>query len=98
MGTPEPIGQQGRWFHLLSEYDITIQHRPGRVHGNSDALSRCPCERTGDMECRQCRQPVSGSAESAGVKTPQPVSHEKPAGATAVQKSGTANSVPSVAC
>jgi len=44
MGTPEPIGQQGRWLDLLSEYDITIQHRPGRVHGNSDALSRRPCE------------------------------------------------------
>ena len=51
MSTPEPIGQRGRWLDLLSEYDITIQHRSGRVHGNSDALSRRPCERTGEMEC-----------------------------------------------
>jgi len=36
MGTPEATGQQGRWLDLLSEYDITIQHWPGRVHGNSD--------------------------------------------------------------
>ena len=43
--TPEPIGQQGRWLDLFGEFDITIQHRPGRVHGNSDALSRRPCER-----------------------------------------------------
>jgi len=35
----EPVGQQGRWLDLLGEYDITIKHRPGRVHGNSDALS-----------------------------------------------------------
>ena len=33
LGTPEPIGQQGRWLDLLAEYDIVIQHRPGRVHG-----------------------------------------------------------------
>jgi len=47
MKTPEPVGQQGRWLDLLAEYDIDIQHRPGRVHGNSDALSRRPCERGG---------------------------------------------------
>jgi RNase H-like domain found in reverse transcriptase/Integrase zinc binding domain/Integrase core domain/Reverse transcriptase (RNA-dependent DNA polymerase) len=52
--TPEPIGQQGRWMDLLGEYFITIQHRPGRVHSNSDALSRRPCERDESMPCRQC--------------------------------------------
>jgi len=36
--TPEPIGQQGRWLDFLEEYDITIHHRPGRAHGNCDAL------------------------------------------------------------
>jgi len=46
MNMTEPIGQQGRWLDLLGEYDITIQHRPGRAHGNSDALSRHPCERS----------------------------------------------------
>ena len=54
MRTPEPIGQQGRWLDLLDEFDVTIQHRSGRVHGNSDALSRLPCERNGSVECRQC--------------------------------------------
>ena len=43
--TPEPIGQQGRWLDLLAEYEFDIQHRPGRVHNNADALSRI---------CRQC--------------------------------------------
>jgi len=43
--TPEPIGQQGRWLDLIAEFDIgRIEHRPGRVHSNSDALSRRPCE------------------------------------------------------
>jgi RNase H-like domain found in reverse transcriptase/Integrase zinc binding domain len=43
--TPEPIGQQDRWLDLLAEYEFDIQHRPGRIHNNADALSRI---------CRQC--------------------------------------------
>jgi len=54
MKTPEPIGQQGRWLDLLGEYDITIQHQPGRVHGNSDVLSRRSYERSSETDCRQC--------------------------------------------
>jgi len=45
MKTPEPIGQQGRWLDLLSEY-ISIQQRPGMIHGNNDSLSRRPCQLT----------------------------------------------------
>ena len=30
---PEPIGQEGRWLDLLSEYNFEIQHRPGRAMG-----------------------------------------------------------------
>ena len=54
MKTPEPIGQQGHWLDLLGEYNITIQHRPGWVHGNSDALSQHPCERSTETSCQQC--------------------------------------------
>jgi len=56
MKMPEPLGQQGRWLDLLGEYDITIRHRPGRVHGNSDALSRRPCKRSLETDCQQCRR------------------------------------------
>lgn len=38
--TPEPIGQQARWLEILEEFDYTIVHRPGRLHGNADAMSR----------------------------------------------------------
>jgi len=62
MKTPEPVGQQGRWLDLLGEYDITIQHRPGRVHGNSDALSRRPCKWSSEMDCRQCTKATSAPA------------------------------------
>ena len=30
MKMPEPIGQQGQWLELLSEYDISIQHHLGK--------------------------------------------------------------------
>ena len=96
MSTPEPIGQQGRWLDLLSEYDITIQHRPGRVHGNSDTLSRRPCERTGEMECRQCRRPVSDAAVISESTAPTSISHEMRAGVTAAHNFSTVNPVCSV--
>jgi len=59
MTTPEPVGQQGRWLDLFGEYDMTIHHRPGRVHGNSDALSRRPCERASGEPCCQCPKATS---------------------------------------
>jgi hypothetical protein len=42
--TPEPIGQQARWLERLEEFNFRIEHRPGRKHGNADALSRRPCQ------------------------------------------------------
>ena len=42
--TPDPVGQQARWLNALSEYDFEIQHRPGKSHGNADAMSRRPQE------------------------------------------------------
>ncbi|KAK2918385.1 hypothetical protein Q8A73_002756 [Channa argus] len=49
----QPEGQVARWLEILQEYDFDIQHRPGRQHGNADALSRCPCLLD---ECRYCRR------------------------------------------
>ena len=36
----EPEGQLARWIEQLQEYNFAIIHRPGRKHGNADALSR----------------------------------------------------------
>ena len=66
MKTPEPIGQQGRWLDLIGEFQISIQHRPGRVHGNSDALSRRPCDREYQPVCSQCRWVASDDIDGTG--------------------------------
>ncbi|KAK2895639.1 hypothetical protein Q8A73_015127 [Channa argus] len=50
----QPEGQVARWLEILQEYDFDIQHRPGRQHGNADALSRRPCLLD---ECRYSRGP-----------------------------------------
>ena len=38
----EPQGQLTRWLEELGEYDMKVEHRPGRKHRNADALSRIP--------------------------------------------------------
>ncbi|KAK2577752.1 hypothetical protein KPH14_011855, partial [Odynerus spinipes] len=40
----KPEGQIARWIERLQGYDFKIEHRPGRIHSNADALSRRPCE------------------------------------------------------
>ena len=35
-----PVGRLGRWSLQLSQYDMEIEYRPGRVHTNADAISR----------------------------------------------------------
>ena len=37
----DPDGQMARWIEVLQNYDMTVEHRPGKKHGNADALSRC---------------------------------------------------------
>lgn len=39
-----PTGQVFRWLQYIETYDISVSHRPGKAHGNSDALSRVPCK------------------------------------------------------
>ena len=45
-------GQIARWQEVLQEYDFTCKHRPGKQHGNADALSRRPVRNHG--ECPSC--------------------------------------------
>lgn len=36
----EPQGQLARWLEELSQYHMTVKHRPGKYHVDADALSR----------------------------------------------------------
>ncbi len=38
----EPTGQITRWLEVLAQFDMKITHRPGKRHGNADAMSRQP--------------------------------------------------------
>ena len=38
----EPQVQLARWLEELSQFNMEIQHRPGKKHTNADALSRIP--------------------------------------------------------
>ena len=41
-GVKEPRDQLARWIQRIQVYLLfTIEHRPGKRHGNADALSRC---------------------------------------------------------
>ena len=42
-------GQLARWIEELQTYDMEVEFRPGREHGNADGLSRIP------MKHRLCR-------------------------------------------
>ena len=62
-----PEGQIARWLEHLQQYDFRIEHRPGRNHGNADALSRRPCGHTSCKHCEQMenREKSQREAESA---------------------------------
>ena len=48
----QPEGQVARWMEKLQQYNFKIQHRPGRLHNNADALSRRPCP----TNCSHCQK------------------------------------------
>lgn len=58
----EPKGRIARWIEILSEYDFSIEYRPGSKHANADALSRCPnpwdcqCPDLDNLEPLRCGQ------------------------------------------
>jgi hypothetical protein len=59
----EPEGMIARWITQLSTFDYTMQHRPGKKHGNADGLSRRHTLRTCKrLDCPDCSQATSAKA------------------------------------
>lgn len=69
-----PTGQTARWLQELSTYSMTVIHRPGRSHGNADALSRKPCNsclRQQDLNKDSEYTGTESLSENAVLKTPK---------------------------
>lgn len=49
------------WIAELSEYDMKVEHRPGKQHANADALSRIP-------QCQQCELRHENPMKKRNVK------------------------------
>ena len=63
----EPTNQVARWIERLAEFDYTVQHRPGKSHGNADALSRYPVQAiaiAGTPECCEFSLPDLAESQS----------------------------------
>ena len=54
----EPKNRVARWIEILSEFDFSVEYRPGTKHGNADGMSRRPevkdCECDGKEVSLQC--------------------------------------------
>ena len=42
-------GQVARWLEVLAEFQMSVEHRPGKRHGNADALSGSNCQQCGQF-------------------------------------------------
>jgi len=47
-----PEGILARWVETLAEFDLTIEHRPGRLHCNADGVSRPLCKQCFGKQAR----------------------------------------------
>lgn len=67
-----PEGQTARWLQVLAEYDFVIEHRPGRRHGNADALSRMPCRQCKNTRDNWEEQPMPNTSDKQpSMESPQ---------------------------
>ena len=65
-------GTLARWLAILEAYSYTIEHRPGKDHGNADGLSRIPPEKLtrkcAREDCDDCSRLKSAPVLCIGEK------------------------------
>ncbi|KAJ8395749.1 hypothetical protein AAFF_G00029860 [Aldrovandia affinis] len=64
-----PEGQVARWLEELQECNFKIEHRAGRHHTNTDALSCHPCAELGCGHCHRQEEKSQVEPEVAAVHT-----------------------------
>nr|XP_006812280.1 PREDICTED: uncharacterized protein LOC102800756 [Saccoglossus kowalevskii] len=64
-----PEGQIARWLEVLSGYEFTVVHRPGRLHNNADALSRIPCKQCGHKQGKDSALCTAGEYMASALPT-----------------------------
>ena len=74
-----PEGQMARWLEILGEYNLKIQHRAGRLHGNADALSRRPCDQCRYCDLKESKHEEAGNAIRIRMVN-RPIREDKPVG------------------
>lgn len=62
MNVKDASGRLARWALLLQQYDFEIVHRPGKMHGNADSLSRRP------YDTRECNSIQKDEPQVAKVQ------------------------------
>ena len=96
MNFKSPEGQLARWLEILSAFSFEIQHRPGKNHGNADALSRKPCRQCGrcdDGEASLEPQQMVGESEVIQATVEEGDVHHSVIGQAAYEESSESEEV-----
>ena len=68
MNFKNPEGQTARCIETFSLYDLKVEHRQGRNHGNADGLPRRPCDNCSHCERSEKKDRVEGDGERKEVE------------------------------
>ena len=66
-----PKGRRARWMMKLQQYNFNIQHRPGKLNNNADALSRMYEQEEDQLECfmMEFEYTVGNEDDMEGIET-----------------------------
>ncbi|MCG8032791.1 MAG: retroviral-like aspartic protease family protein, partial [Candidatus Thiodiazotropha taylori] len=73
----EPRGKIARWIEILSQYDFSIQYRPGKNQSNCDSLSRCQDPRACNCADQDTLEPLKCGPCKKCTKRAQDMVHER---------------------
>ena len=82
-----PTSMALRWMEALANFDFVVQHRPGKAHGNCDALSRTGHAKQDERDDREedsrligAMAPLESEGEEEDLRALSPLSEPKSKG------------------